>query len=207
MSNRIDENLQLTELKKLEVEIQDWVIENASIIIKWYTDYTTSTTIMETSEEDQFTELREKITELKRKIKNLIKKETTENIPYIFHRLIMIVIKLLRDPIIRNSIILNAITQIYISILFELKSDDPETYSSLEPYEQFSPDTFYFIGNELAKDNNLVEIIDEEYWKDRIFKEIIGKEGNKLLKHSIRSLILYCNTIKNRKIRLLNLKK
>ena len=207
MSNRIDENLQLTDLKKLEVEIQDWVIENASIIIKWYTDYTTSTTIMEASEEDQFTELREKIKELKRKIKNLIKKETTENSPYIFHRLIMIVVKLLRDPIIRNSMILNAITQIYISILFELKSDDPENYSSLDPYQQFSPDTFYFIGNELAKDNNLVEIIDEEYWKDRIFKEITGKKGNKLLEYSIRSLILYCNTIKNRKIRLLNLKK
>ncbi len=207
MSNMIVENLQLTDLKKLEVEIQDWVIENASIILEWYTDYTTSTTIMEESEEDQFKELTEKITELERNIKNLINKETTEKIPYIFHRLIMIVIRILRDPIIRNSMILNAITQIYISVLFELKSDDPETYSSLEPYQQFSPDTFYFIGNEISKDNNLVEIIDEEYWKDTIFKEITGKEENKLLKHSIRSLILYCNTIQNRKKRLLNLKK
>jgi len=206
MSNRIDDNLQLTDLKKLEVEIQDWVIENASIILKWYTDYTTSTIIMEDTEEDQFTELTEKKTELKRKIKDLINKETTEKIPYIFHRLIMIVILLLKNPKIRNSIILNAITQIYISVLFELKTDD-EKYSSLEPYQQFSPDTFYFIGNEISKDNNLVEIIDEEYWKNTIFKEITGKEENKLLKHSLRSLILYCNTIQNRKKRLLNLKK
>jgi len=57
MSNRIDGNLQLTDLKKLEVEIQDWVIENASLIIEQYTDYTTSTTTMEGSEEVQFTEL------------------------------------------------------------------------------------------------------------------------------------------------------
>lgn len=207
MSNRIDENLQLTDLKKLEVEIQDWVIENASMILEQYTDYTTSTTILEGSEEDQFTELEEEFTELKRKIKNLINKETIEKIPYIFHRLIRMVIKILRNPTIQNSMILNAITQIYISVLFELKIDDPEKYSSLDPYQQFSPDTFYFIGNELSKDNNLVEIIDEEYWKDTIFKEITGKEENKLLKHSLRSLILYCNTIKNRKKRLLNLKK
>lgn len=207
MSNSIDENLQLTDLKKLEVEIQDWVIENASMILEQYTDYTTSTTILEGSEENQFTELDAEITELKRKIKNLINKETIEKIPYIFHRLIMRVIKILRNPTIQNSMILNLITHIYISVLFELKTNDPEKYSSLDPYQQFSPDTFYFIGNELSKDNNLVEIIDEEYWKDTIFKEITRKEENKLLKHSLRSLILYCNTIKNRKKRLLNLKK
>ena len=207
MSNSIDENLQLTDLKKLEVEIQDWVIENASMILEQYTDYTTSTTILEGSEENQFTELDAEITELKRKIKNLINKETIEKIPYIFHRLIMRVIKILRNPTIQNSMILNLITHIYISVLFELKTNDPEKYSSLDPYQQFSPDTFYFIGNELSKDNNLVEIIDEEYWKDTIFKEITRKEENKLLKHSLRSLILYCNTIKNRKKRVLNLKK
>jgi len=144
---------------------------------------------------------------LKTKIKNLISKETIEKIPYIFHKLIRSVIKILRNLTIQNSLILNAITQIYISVLFELKIDDPETYASLDPYQQFSPDTFYYIGNELSKDNNLVEIIDEGYWKDTIFKEITAKEENNLLKHSLRSLILYCNTIKNRKKRLLNLKK
>jgi len=208
MNSRIDENLQLTDLKKLEVEIQDWIIENALIIIELYTDKTTSTMFMEGTEEDQFMLLENKVTELKRKMKNLINDVSNEKIPYVFHRLIIIVIKLLRDfSDFRNAAILNAITQIYISVLSELKIDEPLIYSSLEPYQQFSPDTFYFIGNQLSKDNDLVKIIDEEYWKDDIFKRILEREETKILKHSIRALILYCNTINNRKKRLLNLKK
>ncbi len=206
MSNRIEESFQSPDLRKFEVEIQDWIIENASIIIDWYTDDATSARSEEELEEDPYAEFKKKIKEIKEKIKNLVNKETSEKIPHIFHHLIMTVLRLLRDPEIRNSIILNSITLIYISVLYELKIYDPDTYSSLEPYDQFSPDTFYFVSNELSRDNDLVEIIDEEFWKDKIFERIIEKEENKLLKHSLRSLILYSNTIQNRKERLLKLK-
>lgn len=206
MSKKIEGSFQSPDLRKLEVEIQEWVIENASSIIDWYTDDITSAGIEEESEEDPYAEFKRKTKEIKEAIKNLINEETSEKIPLIFHRLIMTVIQLLRDPKIRNSIILNSITLIYLSVLYELKGNDPETYSSLEPYDQFSSDTFYFIGNVLSRDNDLVEIIDEEFWKDKIFERITEKEENKLLKHSLRSLILYYNTIQNRKKRLLNLK-
>lgn len=207
ITNIFDKDLQSTDLKKFEVEIRDWIVENATIIIEWYTDYTTSTTILEESEQEQFLKVEEKIEDLKRELMNLIYEETIDKIPYLFHRIIMIVVRLLRDPHIRDSMIFNAITEIYISVLLDLKREFPDMYSSLDVYQQFLPDSFYFIGDELSKDNNLVEIIDEEYWKDQIFKEIATQEGNKLLKHSIRSLILYCNAIKNRKIRLSDLKK
>ena len=136
----------------------------------------------------------------------MINEDTSQRLPLIFYRLIIIILRLFKNPKIRNSIILNAITQAYISVLYELKSKNPEKFSSLEPYQQFSSDTFNFIGNELSKDNNLIEIIDVDYWKDRIFKEITDKEEFKLLKHSIRSLILYSNSIQIRKKRLHNLK-
>ncbi|MFW9972115.1 MAG: hypothetical protein ACFFDF_18135 [Candidatus Odinarchaeota archaeon] len=207
MSNKIEESLQSPEIGKLEVEIQDWVIENAPLIIQWYTQDTTSAGSEEELGNDPFAELKTKVKEIKKEIKKLIKKENTEKIPLVFHRIIMIVIRLLRSPEFRNSIILNSITIIYLSVLLELKFDKTNIYSSLEPYNQFSPDTFYYINNELTKDNNLIEIIDEEFWMDKIYKKIIENETNKLLKYSIRSLILYRNTIENRKKRLLNLKK
>lgn len=205
MSNKIEESYQSPDLRKLEVEIQDWVVENASIIIEWYTVDKSSAGIEKELEEDPYAEFKKKTKEIKESIKNLINKETSEKIPLIFHHIIMIVIRLLRDPNFRNSIILNSITLIYLSVLFELKTLDPEKYSSLEPFDQFSPNTFYSIGNELSRDKDLVEIIDEEFWKDRIFEKITEKEENKLMKHSLRSLILYFRAIQNRKERLLNL--
>jgi len=128
MSNKIEESFHSPDLKKLEVEIQDWVIENASIIIEWYTDDATSAIIEEESEEDPYAEFKEKIKEIKERIKNLVNKETSEKIPFIFHRIIVTVLRLLRDPKIRNSIILNSITLICISVLYELKIYDSETF-------------------------------------------------------------------------------
>ncbi len=209
MSYKIEESFQSPDLKKLELEIQDWIIDNASIIIKWFYDDATSTESeeeSEESEEDPLIEFIDKTKEIKMKIKNLVSKESSEIIPLIFHRLIITYLRLLGDPKIKNSKFLNSITLFYLSIIYELKKNDPDAYSRLEPEDQFSPDTFYYICNELSKDNDLVEIIDEEFWKDEIFKKITNKKENKLLKHSVRSLIVYSNCIQNRKERLRNLK-
>ena len=206
MSYKIEESFQSPDLKKLEVEIQDWIVDNASNIIKWFYDDATSTGSEEESEEDPSIEFIDKTNEIKIKIKNLVNKETSEIIPLIFHRLVITYLRLLGDPKIKNSKFLNSIILFYLSIIYELKNNNPDEYSHLEPYDQFSPDTFYFVGNELSRDNDLVEIIDEDFWRNEIFKNITNKEENKLLKHSVRSLILYSNSIQNRKERLRNLK-
>ena len=206
MKYKIEESFQSPDLKKLEVEIQDWFIDNTSIIIRWFYDDVTSTESEEESEESLFTEFIDKTEDIKMKIKNLVNKETSEIIPLIFHHFVITYFRLLRYHKIKNSKFLNSITLFYLTIIYELKKNNPDIYSHLEPYDQFSPDTFYFVGNELSRDNDLVEIIDEDFWKDEIFKNITKKEENKLLKHSIRSLILYSNSIQKRKERLRNLK-
>lgn len=206
MSSRIGEIPESIDLKKFENEIQDWIIQNVLIISEIYSDYPTSTTITEQYDEAQYAEFNAETTKLKTKLKSLIKKDNTENIPSILDRIIMKVFGLLNDPDLQDSKILIAIAEFCISVLTELKREDPGTYSSLEPYQQFSPNTFYSIGDEISKNNNLVEAIDGKYWKDIIFNDISDKEGNELLKHSLRSLILYCNTLQNRKIRLQNLR-
>lgn len=206
MGKKSDLNQEITSLKKLKIELQDWFSENIPMILDHFNEFAVSTKT-EDLNDDYSEKLYESYENLKKEIKNIIQKEEKEVIPYIYHHIIVELINYLIETKTFKSIVLNEIIEICISTSKELKSEDPSTYSSLEPYKQFLPETLEFICNKMSRNNDLVEIVDDTYWIENIFNVIPMREENLDFKHAIRALILYTNSIRNRKKRLLLLKK
>lgn len=190
-------------LKNLE-NYENWIVENSSLLKDINTTSSNFTELDSSEGESEINPFKT----LKEIIMIPIKEENkTENFQFIFHELIRTAISQLKKLDIINPILINIVTMIYLRILFKLKRKDPGKYASINPHQQFSPNTFKFIGDEIAKNCSLVEIIDSHYWKEKIFEKILETKDTETLRHSIRSLLLYIENIRNRQIRLKNLKK
>lgn len=190
-------------LKNLE-NYENWIVENSSLLKDIDTASSTLTELNSSEDDGEINPFKTLEDIIRASIKDDNK---PENFQLIFHEFIKTAIRQLKKLNIISSILINAVTMIYLRILFQLKSKDPEQYASLNPYQQFSRKTFKFIGAEITKDYNFVEIIDSHYWKEKVYEEISESEEIKALRHSIRSLILYIESIRNRQKRLINLKK
>ena len=107
----------------------------------------------------------------------------------------------------KEKLTLKEITDIYLSSLYELMKDEDLNISKFDPYQQFLPETLYYLCDLVAEDNNLLDFMNIEYWKKDILRNISDVEGNSDLLFSIMTLIAFLNLIKNKNKRIEQLKK
>ena len=141
------------------------------------------------------------------KMKNAIEKGADINVSHgIYDEMVKFVLNHLETIQSREKITLKEITEIYLSTLYDIGEIENNTISKFDPYQQFSPQTLKYLSNQIARDNQLLDFMNMEYWKEKVFRNISKVEGNKNLLFSVRSFIGFLILIENKNKRLKDLK-
>ncbi len=200
-SNSINKFRESQENKEFASQILSW-LEN--IFYKNKKGFSTETSSdVEQDEELEFIETLGEI--FKNTIKSNIKKYPIEIIPLLFDINIKIITATFDIYEIEQKFSIEDIVQIFLKVIFDLKSEKPEIYASLIPYQQFLPETIDFISNKIANGVIPLKWVNPNYWK-QVFENITDSEDTKSLRFSIRSLIPFINLLDNEERRLIGLR-